>query len=698
MKRWSSSPYFTYLLLLTLGGSILTAVIPAFRPSYAEHSNISIDLSDIEMEYGQGEDFTFDGTIEDVNPDEDRVNFQVDGPGTNDDDFFTLDDDQDEFEFSYDIENDAEDGVYSIEVEYDGESVFAYFLIDEDNDPVIVEPNNEVYESGDTVEIDGDVTNPELGEDKVEITVLDPNGDETSDEEDLNSDDEFSYEYDIQNDDDVHGRYAVTVSYNNDDDDEGYAIFEVEEDAGSSGSTITASLSKTSYKQGEEVKITGKVEDIEGNDDVVLVVEDSDGDKVFNDAMEPESDKSFEFEFTLDDDAKTGTYEATLSYIQAGNEKVLLFSVTTSTSSGGGSSGGGSGSSEGLTAKLNKVSYLAGETMTITGVVPSIEEDPVNIVILAPGGVFAGSSAFPEPESDKSYSATLRLKSDLEAEDDYEAVITYDNKEVTIKFDITGTSSEGPLTVTTDKENYSVGSTVKITGKVDTGELGEGQKVLIRVFNPIEEPYRYDLVNPSSDGSYTYSMVVGGDLAKSGEWQILASYNREEVETSFQLGTSGGGGPPDDATTFNLRVNDKTYPIEYELSDDSGQIEEMIVNYAKKKLVVSIDSDLAGELTIVLPRDLMDAAANGTDRDYVVTSRDNAVGDDIVVDFEESDNDDESRTLVIEYGAGTDIIEIAGTTIVPEFGLLSAIILAITIAGIIAAAKFSNGLALFRRW
>jgi predicted secreted protein with PEFG-CTERM motif len=681
------------MLLAVLIGSVISTGL-TIQPSFASH-NIIIDS--IDDEYQAGDTVDISGTIDNVDDSEDEVTIRIDGADS-ESEIVTLDDD--DFSWDYDIPDPADDGIYFVEVEYDGESVFTYFFVDDNSDLDVV-TDKDTYELGENVEITGEVNDPQLDPEEVEITVYDPSGGTVlgMDEEGVNLEgDAFETDFDLDDDEDAHGIYAVLVTYNNDDDEEGYVIFEVVEEGGSSGSTITASLSKTTYKQGEKVTITGEVENKEGNDDVVLVVKDSDDDEIVDEAVEPDTDGSFEFEFTLEDDAKTGAYEATLSYIQVGNEKVLLFSVTTSTSGGGGSSGGGSGSSEGLTAKLNKVSYLAGETMTITGVVPSLEEDPVNIVILSPGGEFTGSSAFPEPESDKSYSATLRLKSDLEAEDDYEAVITYDNKEVTIKFDITGTSSEGALTVRTDKESYSIGSTVKITGRVDTDELGENQKVLIRAFNPDEEPYRYDLVDLSSDGSYTYSMVVGGDLAKTGEWQVLASYNQEEVETSFQLGTSsGGGGPPDDATTFNLRVNDRTYPIEYELSDDSGQVEEMIVNYAKKKLVISIDSDAEGELTIVLPRDLIDSSSNGTDRDYVVTTRDNAVGDDIVVDFEESENDDESRTLVIEYGAGTDIIEIAGTTIVPEFGLLSAVILAVAIVGIIAATKFSNGLH-FRRW
>jgi hypothetical protein len=687
------------MLLVVLIGSVISTGL-SFQPSYASHNII---LDSIEDEYSGGDSVEISGQIDNVDSSEDEVTIRIDGA---DSETETVTLDNDEFSWEYDIPDPADDGIYSVEVEYDSESVFTYFFVDDDNNNDLdVVTDNDTYELGDNVEIEGEVNDVDLGVAEVEITVYDPNGDTVSgmDEEPVELDGAlFNTDFDLDDSDDAHGIYAVLVTYNNDDNEEGYVIFEVEEDGGSSGSTITASLSKTSYKQGEEVRITGEVEDVEGNDDVVLSVLDPDDDEIFDDFMEPETDGSFEFEFTLEDDAKTGTYEATLSYIQAGNEEVLLFTVTTSTSSGGGggSSGGGtSGSSEGLTARLNKGSFLAGETMTITGVVPSVEDEPINIVLLAPDGTFAGTSAYPEPDSDESYSATLRLKSDLEEGEDYEAVISYDGREVTLNFDITGRSSEGPITVATDRDSYSVGSTVRITGEVDTAELGEGQKVLIRVFNPDEEPYRYDIVEPSSSGSYSYSMVVGGDLAKSGEWQVLASYNLEEVETSFELsqtGGGGGGGSPD-TPTFNLRVNDRTYPIEYELTDDSGQIEEMVVNYDKKRLVISIDSEQDGELTIVLPRDLIDAADNGTDREYVVTTRDNAVGDDVVVDFEESQNDDETRTLVIQYEGGTDIIEIAGTTIVPEFGLVSALILAVAIAGIIVGMHRFSGVLAFRR-
>lgn len=699
MNSWLSSPYFTYALMLTLVGSIFSAVIPVFQPSYASHDNILLDLSEIDLEYDQGEDVTITGSIDDVASNVDEVTIRIEGPSENEQQDETLDND-DEFTYTYEIPNDAEDGIYTIEVEYDNESVFAHFMIDEEPDDVTVELDNEQYAPGDTVEIAGKVTDPQVGEEEVEITILDPTNDAVVDEqaEDTDNDDEFAHDFDIDNDEDLHGRYAVTVVYNN--SDEGYAIFEVEEESGggSSSSFVSATLSKTSYRQGDTVLVSGEIDDLQPDGEVFIEVEHEDGASIFEDDIEPNaSDHEFEFEFDLDDDAETGEYTVTLYYVDLDDTEELTFTVSTSTSGGGNGTGSGSGSSGGLTARLNKVDFLAGETMTITGVVPTIREDEtVNIVILSPDGLFAGSSAYPEPESDRSYSASLRLKGSLEPEEDYRAVIGYDDREVTINFDITGVSTDGgPLTVKTDKATYPTGSTVRITGEVSE-DLTAGQKVIIRAENPNGDVYRYDLVTPSTDGSYSYSMVLGGDLEVEGKWVVTAYYDEEEVETSFELGQSGGE-TPGDKPTFNLTVNGKTYAIEYEISDGSGQVEEMVVNYAKKKLVISIDTDDAGELIIVLPREFIDAETNGTDVEYIVTSRDNAVGDDIVVDFTESQNDDDTRTLVIEYEAGTDIIEIAGTTIVPEFGALSAIVLAAAIVGTIAVtSRFSSKYSLFR--
>src|SRR5919112_1197896 len=66
--------------------------------------------------------------------------------------------------------------------------------------------------------------------------------------------------------------------------------------------------------------------------------------------------------------------------------------------------------------------------------------------------------------------------------------------------------------------------------------------------------------------------------------------------------------------------------------------------------------------------------------------------DDQPNDFEETTNNNEARVLEIGFDNGAEQIEIAGTQIIPEFGPISAIILAISIIGFILAATKYNKL------
>jgi predicted secreted protein with PEFG-CTERM motif len=70
----------------------------------------------------------------------------------------------------------------------------------------------------------------------------------------------------------------------------------------------------------------------------------------------------------------------------------------------------------------------------------------------------------------------------------------------------------------------------------------------------------------------------------------------------------------------------------------------------------------------------------GTDAEYVVF----ADGVEAVVDEEENPATG-TRELSIDFEAGTEEIEVVGTWIVPEFGAIAAIVLAVAIVGIIVA-------------
>lgn len=87
------------------------------------------------------------------------------------------------------------------------------------------------------------------------------------------------------------------------------------------------------------------------------------------------------------------------------------------------------------------------------------------------------------------------------------------------------------LTVQTDKTSYVLGEEVILSGKVD--QPLEGVPVIIQVFNPNGAAYSFAQVNATSSGSYSYTLAIGGDLAPSGQYRILASYGSATAETTL---------------------------------------------------------------------------------------------------------------------------------------------------------------------
>jgi len=103
----------------------------------------------------------------------------------------------------------------------------------------------------------------------------------------------------------------------------------------------------------------------------------------------------------------------------------------------------------------------------------------------------------------------------------------------------------------------------------------------------------------------------------------------------------------------------------------SGEIHHIGANTDDDTLLVHLfGADDDGELKITLNKDIITPFDDGS---YFV-----------LVDNEEVDFEQMGRTLHIEYGAGAERIEIVGSHVVPEFGTIAMIILAVAIVSIIA--------------
>ena len=121
--------------------------------------------------------------------------------------------------------------------------------------------------------------------------------------------------------------------------------------------------------------------------------------------------------------------------------------------------------------------------------------------------------------------------------------------------------------------------------------------------------------------------------------------------------------------------------LNHEIS--GGEVTQMIVDGNSKSLIISLNASNDGEITITLPRDVIDAKIGNEDDEFFV-----------LVDNEEVAFDETStaadRTVTVQFDAGVETIEIIGTFAVPEFGTIAIIILGIAIVSIIAVTSRSS--------
>lgn len=253
---------------------------------------------------------------------------------------------------------------------------------------------------------------------------------------------------------------------------------------------------------------------------------------------------------------------------------------------------------------------------------------------------------------------------------------------------LVGTANAQALTVETGQPGYAAGDTIEVSGEV--GTVQAGLPVLIRVFNPNGALARTDQITPVADGSYTYSFPAEGPLmGVSGEYRAAVTYRNNTEETAFNFITSEGG---QIWRTVTVEIAGREHPIRYQIN--GGTLTNMTADPETATLTATINSTAPGALVVELPRSIIQslsevgAPTGGNDTDF------EAFVDTEGGIFDETMTNRTVRELTIPFDQGAEEIEIVGTWVVPEFGAIAAIILAIAIVGIIVAttrySKFSS--------
>ena len=240
-----------------------------------------------------------------------------------------------------------------------------------------------------------------------------------------------------------------------------------------------------------------------------------------------------------------------------------------------------------------------------------------------------------------------------------------------------------PITVTTDKESYSDGEVVMVSGQV---MQSLSTPVTLQVLAPNGNRVTIAQIDVGPDKTFSTEITAGGILWKAaGTYTIEASYGLTAENTSIATTTFEFGGSSDGKPSTTIGVDGTDFLLSYTII--GGKVLSITPEQGEGygSLIIAIEATNDGQLTITLPRALIDAVfPEGGDDSYIVL-----VDDEEVADFDETKTDTD-RTLTIEFTKGTEQIEIIGTFVVPEFGTIAVMILAVAIISIIAVSARSR--------
>ena len=262
----------------------------------------------------------------------------------------------------------------------------------------------------------------------------------------------------------------------------------------------------------------------------------------------------------------------------------------------------------------------------------------------------------------------------------------------------------GIIIVNTDKSSYSDGDIILISGEIKN--MVPGDQLSIIVQSPNGNLVALDQLTVGTDNQFSTEIKVGGKLMKTeGTYIIKIQYRDHSVTTSFEFGgvTSSPSNELEEVnvndpiindpiindpiivnsvvTATTITVQDSTDLVSYEIIN--AKLINVIPDMDAVSLLIYIESTDDGSITLTIPRSVLDATINNGDDEFFV------LVDGEEVDFEEITTSTD-RTLTIEFLAGSEQIEIIGTFVIPEFGTIAAMILAVAIISIIAISAKSK--------
>ena len=169
-------------------------------------------------------------------------------------------------------------------------------------------------------------------------------------------------------------------------------------------------------------------------------------------------------------------------------------------------------------------------------------------------------------------------------------------------------------------------------------------------------------VTLDDEGTYPYFCMVHPWM--QGTVIVAAEAEEEHVEEHVEEAP-----PAAPAPAPTMAAAEDIDPADH-IKTSGASVTSITANSDDDTLVIGIDADDDGELSVTLDSKVIEAFDDGS---YFV-----------LVENEEVEFEQNGNKLTIPYEAGNETVEIVGSHVVPEFGTIAMIILAVAIVSIIA--------------
>ena len=234
-----------------------------------------------------------------------------------------------------------------------------------------------------------------------------------------------------------------------------------------------------------------------------------------------------------------------------------------------------------------------------------------------------------------------------------------------------------PVSVWTDKTDYGHNDMIIVTGQVANVS---GFPITVTVVSPLNSLVTIDQLTVAADGSFETTLNTAGALWKyDGTYTIKVNYGSPEKSNRVKVELTGGVAftpsystptKPDKICSSN-EISASGQCIPYSIS--GGTVTSATLNTNDNSIIININAEDDGILTVTPSKTVQDGIFM------------------VLVDGEEWDDVEiVANKVTIMFPAGAEQIEIIGTFVIPEFGTIAAMILAVAIISIIAISAKSR--------